>query len=81
MLMMIKICYDFYFVISTIGEITSQEKKLREKKKGFIQPNLQEIKSYFQENNFPIINEVILPNPLLYQVSYRFLHFYHDLHL
>ena len=43
------------FVISTIGEITSQEKKLREKKKGFIQPNLQEVKSYFQEHNFPEI--------------------------
>ena len=52
------------FVISTIGnpsdnelakQITSQEKKLREKKKGFIQPNLQEVKSYFQEHNFPEI--------------------------
>ncbi|MBF04640.1 MAG: transcriptional regulator [Flavobacterium sp.] len=43
------------FVILTIGEITSQEKKLREKKKGFIQPNLQEVKSYFQEHNFPEI--------------------------
>lgn len=41
------------FVISTIGEITSQEKKLRKKKKCFIEPNLQEIKTYFQENNFP----------------------------
>ncbi|WP_264558336.1 transcriptional regulator [Flavobacterium sp. N2270] len=50
------------FVISTIGnpsdnelakQITSQEKKLRKKKKGFIQPNLHEIKSYFQENSFP----------------------------
>lgn len=41
------------FVISTIGEITSQEKKLREKKKGFVEPNLNEIKTYFQENNFP----------------------------
>ncbi|MCO6175907.1 transcriptional regulator [Flavobacterium sp. NRK F10] len=41
------------FVISTIGEITSQEKKLREKKKGFIKPNWQEIETYFQENNFP----------------------------
>ncbi|MCL9810004.1 transcriptional regulator [Flavobacterium luminosum] len=41
------------FVISAIGEITSQEKKLREKKKGFVEPNLNEIKTYFQENNFP----------------------------
>jgi len=41
------------FVISTIGEITSQEKKLREKKKGFVEPNLNEVKTYFQENNFP----------------------------
>lgn len=50
------------FVISTIGDpsdkelakqITSQEKKFREKKKGFIEPNFQEIKTYFQENNFP----------------------------
>ncbi|BDB57184.1 transcriptional regulator [Flavobacterium ammonificans] len=41
------------FVISTIGEITSQEKKLREKKKGFVEPNLNEIKTYFQQNNFP----------------------------
>lgn len=40
------------FVISTIGEITSQEKKLRKKKKGFIEPNLQKIETYFQENNF-----------------------------
>jgi hypothetical protein len=30
-----------------------KEKKLREKKKGFVEPNLQEIKTYFQENNFP----------------------------
>jgi len=30
-----------------------KEKKLRKKKKGFIEPNLQEIKTYFQENNFP----------------------------
>jgi len=41
------------FVISTIGEITSQEKKLREKKKGFVEPNLNEVKTYFHENNFP----------------------------
>jgi hypothetical protein len=43
------------FVISTIGESVFKEKKLREKKKVFIQPNLQEVKSYFQENNFPEI--------------------------
>lgn len=30
-----------------------KEKKLRKKKKGFIEPNLQEIKTYFLENNFP----------------------------
>ena len=52
------------FDISTIGvqndiklekKNTSQEKKLREKKKGFIEPNTLEIKTYFQENNFPEI--------------------------
>jgi len=52
------------FDISTIGvqndiklekQNTSQEKKLREKKKGFIEPNTLEIKTYFQENNFPEI--------------------------
>ena len=26
---------------------------MRKKKKGFIEPDFQEIKSYFQENNFP----------------------------
>jgi hypothetical protein len=50
------------FVISTIGDpsdnelaeqISSKEKKLREKKKGFIEPNLQQIEIYFQQNNFP----------------------------
>lgn len=50
------------FVISTIAypsdselakQISSQEKKLREKKKGFIEPDFQEIKTYFQQNNFP----------------------------
>ncbi|WP_339887145.1 transcriptional regulator [uncultured Flavobacterium sp.] len=40
-------------VIPSEVEGTQKEKKLREKKKGFIQPNLQEVKSYFQENNFP----------------------------
>jgi hypothetical protein len=31
----------------------SKEKKLREKKKGFIEPNLDEVKYFFQQNNFP----------------------------
>jgi hypothetical protein len=52
------------FDISTIGVLsdiesekqnTFQEKKLRKKKKGFIEPNTLEIKTYFQENNFPEI--------------------------
>ncbi|WNM18491.1 transcriptional regulator [Flavobacterium capsici] len=34
-------------------EGTQKEKKLRKKKKSFIEPDFQEIKSYFQENNFP----------------------------
>jgi hypothetical protein len=33
--------------------ISEKEKKLRKKKKGFVEPNLQEIKTYFQQNNFP----------------------------
>lgn len=40
-------------VISTIGEISSKEKKLRQKKKGFAEPNLSEVEIYFQEQNYP----------------------------
>ncbi len=31
----------------------SRQKKLREKKKGFVEPAIEEIKIYFQKNNFP----------------------------
>lgn len=37
------------------NKISSQEKKLRQKKKGFIEPNLSEVKNYFQQHNFPSI--------------------------
>ncbi|MDI9257934.1 hypothetical protein [Flavobacterium sedimenticola] len=36
-------------------ETNSKEKKLRKKKKGFTEPGLLEIITYFQENNFPEI--------------------------
>ena len=34
-------------------EKNSKEKKLREKKKGFVKPVLDEVKHFFQQNNFP----------------------------
>jgi len=34
-------------------EVSQKEKKLREKKKSFMPPNLQEIKTYFHENKLP----------------------------
>jgi hypothetical protein len=37
------------------AEEPSQEKKWREKKKGFTEPGLAEIKTFFQENNYPEI--------------------------
>ncbi len=43
------------FVIPSAVEVTSseKEKKLREKKKENSQPKIENVKSYFQENNFP----------------------------
>lgn len=43
------------FVIPSTVEVTSseKEKKLREKKKENSQPIIENVKSYFQENNFP----------------------------
>lgn len=43
------------FVIPSTVEVTSseKEKKLREKKKENSQPTIENVKSYFQENNFP----------------------------
>ena len=43
------------FVIPSAVEVTSseKEKKLREKKKENSQPTIENVKSYFQENNFP----------------------------
>ena len=36
-----------------LEENTSKEKKLRQKKKGFIEPDLSEVEIYFQEQNYP----------------------------